>query len=340
MSRLHRLFVSLAVAFALLMFSLVIAQAQVGITTVITEVKKGEKKVDAKAKPVVKGKAVRAEPVKAIMAAPVPAAAVLDPLIQQFSQQLRPILRGEYHVVVTVCKLSNEQRRQLAREGEQILRATAKKFAELQQNPRAVFVNNRRTNTPNPRIMIQEGMVNSAKAHLSAAELKSYQKELDKRNASRREVTIRNVVARLDQDLILTALQREKLTEALTTNWNEEWCPAVEMFIVFNQFVPFIPDQYVTPYLNLTQKKVWDGTQKQQLNFWGVFGFVGNMIDDLPLDDELEEARKAVDPPAAVANEAPVAGGLLNLMKAAAKEMKKADAMKKQETRKKEEVKK
>ena len=55
-------------------------------------------------------------------------------------------------------------------------------------------------------------------------------------------------MAKLDQELILTALSG-KITESLTTNWNDEWCPSVEMFGL-HPVLPVHPDQYVTPYLN------------------------------------------------------------------------------------------
>ena len=256
------------------------------------EMKKVEK---AKAKDVQKAIAV---PAKAVMVAP--AAANLDPLVQQFAQQLRPILRAEYHLIVSICKPSQEERRQLAHEGEKALMETAKKFAELQQNPRVMFVNNRRNTSPNPRKMIQEAMSNSAKAHLTVVQFALYQLEVEKRDANRKVVTIRNLVAKFDQDLVLTAQQRDKITESLTSNWNDDWCPSVEMFTVFNQFVPFIPDQFMMPFLNPMQKRVWEGTQKQQsFNFWGVYGFVGGMVVDMPMEDELEEARKEVEKPVA-----------------------------------------
>lgn len=289
MSRLRRPFVSLSVACGVLTCTIVAAQVPKGAApapAVKVEMKKVEK---AKAKPA--GKTIAA-PAKAVMVAP--AAANMNPLIQQFAQQLRPILRAEYHLIVSVCSPAQDQRRKLAREGEQALLDTAKRFAELQQNPRVMFVNNRRNLNPNPRKMIEEAMSKSVKAHLTADQFDHYHKEAEKRDANRKEVTIRNLVAKFDQDLVLSAQQREKITDSLTSNWNDDWCPSVEMFTVLNQFVPFIPDQFMTPYLNPKQKSVWEGTQKQQLNFWGIYGFVGGNVIDVPMEEELEEARKEV----------------------------------------------
>ena len=58
------------------------------------------------------------------------------------------------------------------------------------------------------------------------------------------------------------------------------------------QFFPPIPDQYVAPFLNDPQKKVWRSTQKVQ-TFWGGFGMMGGVMVDDPLeDDELKVARQ------------------------------------------------
>jgi hypothetical protein len=63
------------------------------------------------------------------------------------------------------------------------------------------------------------------------------------------------------------------------------------MFMSDYQFLPPIPDQYIAPLLNDSQKKIWRGTQKVQY-FWGGFGLMGGIMVDDPLeDDELRLAR-------------------------------------------------
>lgn len=293
MTRPRRPLVTLSVACGVLTCTIVAAQAPKkaaapapAVTVDMTKVER--KKVDAKPA----AKVVAAQ--KAAMVV-VGGAANLNPMIQQFAQQLRPILRSEYHLIVAVCKPSAEQRRKIAREGEQALLDTSKKFAELQQNPRIMFVNNQRATTPNPRKMIEEAMSKSVKAHLSAEQFAAYQKEAEKRDANRKAVTIRNLIAKFDQDLVLTAEQRDKIANSLDSNWNSDWCPSVEMFTVFGQFVPFIPDQFMLPFLDAKQKSVWQGTQKQQLNFWGVYGFVSGNVVDMPMEAELEDARRELE---------------------------------------------
>ena len=54
---------------------------------------------------------------------------------------------------------------------------------------------------------------------------------MEKRTASRKQVVIDNLVAKLDQDLVLTSEQREKLVEALSANWKDSWGQSLEMLM-------------------------------------------------------------------------------------------------------------
>jgi hypothetical protein len=90
----------------------------------------------------------------------------------------------------------------------------------------------------------------------------------------------------LDQDLVLTAKQREKLTESLSSNWQDAWGQSLEMWIHNIQFMPAIPDKYVVRLLNKTQQTVWRGTQRQN-HFHMGFGFGHAMV----VVDDFDEAE-------------------------------------------------
>jgi hypothetical protein len=320
--------VSIAVTSLLLSSTVVLAQAKKAVEVKaevhgLVKEKAAAEKTTKKAAPAKAEITVRQE---VIVAAPAVAAAVnvnLNPFVVQFSQQLRPILRAEYHLAVSICKASKEQQLEIARDGEKALKDTATKFAELQQNRRVVFAGGGNS-SPNPRKLIQEAISQSVKKRVPGADFDRYQKEIDARNENRKLVTIRNLVAKLDQDLIFSEEQTDKLVESLTSHWSDDWCPSVEMFQYLNQFFPMIPDQYVVPHLNKSQRAVWQSTQKQNLNFWGVFGWVGGMVDDGPLDDDAltQAAKEMVERDQKAAAGAGQAGGaaqpvMMDLMKVA-----------------------
>ncbi len=281
------------------------------------EARKGEeKKGEAKEKdaPVEKDKAVKAgvvldvkmeavqagEAVAVEMAAPVMVVqgmAVngnnLDPLIQQFTQQFRPVLRTELHFLKTVCAPTKEQKQKIALEGDKALKAAVKKYAQNQQQ----MMNGqwRGGQQPDPRKLIQQGLLAAVKANLTPEQSQSYLAEIDRRNQDLKSVSVRNLVARIDQDLVLTADQREQLAAALHKDWKDAWGGSLEMFMYGNEYLPVLPDKLIAPILTPVQKKVWSGAQKTQVNaFFGGMGFLGGVeMDADPVDEEVfAELRK------------------------------------------------
>jgi hypothetical protein len=212
----------------------------------------------------------------------------LDAQVQQFTQQFRPILRAEHHVVRIACGLTPEQRKAIARAGEQALRDVARKYLETMRRPMTMA----QRAALDPRRLIQEGLAAAVKAQLPPEQAARYQDELAKRQAARKQVAVRNLVARLDHDLILSPEQRNRLSESLSSHWDDSWAQSLEMF-VYNSVLPPIPDPYVVPYLSEAQKRIWRSTQKTQ-GFFGHMAMFGGMVEEDPAEDEeLKEARLA-----------------------------------------------
>jgi hypothetical protein len=215
-----------------------------------------------------------------------------EPQVRQFTQQFRPAMRAEYYFLRTACDPSPEQRAKIAQEGEKALREAAKAYAEVQMKP--VRIVNGRAAYPDPRKMIEEAMAKTVKPLLNPDQADRYQAELDKRTADRRRAAASNIVAKIDQDLVLNAEQRAKIAEAVLAGWDDAWCQSLETFLYGDQFYPRLPDNLVTPYLDERQTRVWHGARPNQSFF---FGFVGNMLpnDESDDDKELIEARKAAE---------------------------------------------
>ncbi len=208
--------------------------------------------------------------------------------VQQFIQQYRPILRAEYHVVRIACGLTPAQRKLMAQAAEQVLRDAGRKHLETMRRPMTTA----ERMSYDPRRLIQEGLAAAVKAQLPAEQVARYQEELARRTATRKQTTVRNVVARLDQDLILSPDQRDKIGESLSAHWDDSWCQSLELFM-YNRFLPPIPDQYVAPYLSQTQKRIWRSTPKVP-GFYGQMALIGGMMEEDPAEEEeLKEARLA-----------------------------------------------
>jgi hypothetical protein len=220
-----------------------------------------------------------------------PMAVNADGQVRQYMQQFRPILRAEYHIVRAICRPTPEQRNVIARAGEQTLREAVKKYVDMMHRPMTAA----QRAALDPRTQIREGLAKAVRTKLSPELAAKFEEEIARRDVSRKELAVRNLVARLDRDLVLSPDQRTKIAESLSSHWQDSWCQSLEMFMYDYQFLPPIPDQHVAPFLNDPQKKIWRGTQKVGA-FWGGFGMMNGIMADDPLeDDELRQARKEAE---------------------------------------------
>jgi len=307
MSRLRDLLVLIGVACAVPGSCFVLGQTPVRLQSVPSpppaEKKQEEPaKADAakkqgrvEAKPAAKAKvAVKAMVVQPARVAAQPAAAALDAQVAQYVRQFRPMFRAEYYFIRNTCGLNTDQRKQLARLGETAVKAAARQFVEAQQKmmrggwrPGPDY--------PDPRKLVEQELARVMSPLLSHDQESRYKAELEKRAASRKQVVIDNLVAKLDQDLVLSADQRTRLVESLSTNWKDAWGQSFEMLMNIDSFFPNIPDQIVAPILTDNQKEVWRRIPKNSNVFWG-FSFGGRIVENDPLDDpELAEARKEAE---------------------------------------------
>ena len=247
------------------------------------------------AKPAAKAKvAVKAMVVQSARVAAQPAAAALDAQVAQYVPQFRPMFRAEYYFIRNTCGLNTDQRKRLARLGETAVKAAARRFVEAQQK---MMRGGWRPGTdyPDPRKLVEQELARVMSPLLSHDQESRYKAELEKRAASRKQVVIDNLVAKLDGDLVLSSEQRTRLVEALSANWKDAWGQSLEMLMNIDSFFPNIPDQVVAPILTDNQKEVWRRIAKNSNVFWG-FSFGGGIVENDPLDDpELAEAQKEAE---------------------------------------------
>ncbi len=207
-----------------------------------------------------------------------------DQATRNMVRQLTPILRGELRVLTSSADPSPTQRREIAMEGGRVLKQVAGNLARMGNQARGFG-----TATSDPRKVIHEAVEAEAKAKLSPEQFAQFQKESEGKARDRREVLVLNVVAKMDQVLLLSRDQREKLCETLRSEWDERTYPSVEMLQFYPLYFPMIPDPQTRPILSEDQQKIWQGVPK--LNFAQVRNNVmlgQNMVDNL--DDELDDA--------------------------------------------------
>ena len=207
-----------------------------------------------------------------------------NPIVMQFNngqgllQPLRLVLQVELGLVKAVCTPTPEQMQHLKQEG---LKQIADMAQEAQQGRDPQLQNQARR-------AVQEKLAELVHAQLSAAQVASYDGEIKKRNANLRQVCAQNLVVALDEQLALTEWQRQKLTAELAENWDDSWTTTVVVTATqMPEMLPNVPDELVVPYLDATQRGLWNNLPKRGMIYWGIqnSAFLGM---DAPQMDERE----------------------------------------------------
>ena len=196
-----------------------------------------------------------------------------------------------------ICNPSKEERLPIARAGLKALEEAAKTYMDWQNNQNMVVGGRlvERPANPDTRKFIQDALAASVKVQLSPGQYERYRVELDARSAEQKRVAVLNLVAKLDQALILSPEQRDQISGSLSSHWQEAWAQGFQSFNLENQYIPMIPDHLVADHLNANQKTIWAGLQKVTFSSNGL-GFGMNVqAENQPLDDEFsDEAAIAV----------------------------------------------
>ena len=205
----------------------------------------------------------------------------------EMTPQYQAMLRAELNFAKQTCQATPDQMQKLRDELNKNLK---------EQPPAQAGVGVRNLGQKQVRV-VQQGAVGdplqlardrlakAVKTCLSAEQAARFQEELDKRTLDRRRSAAHVLVARLDREMILSAKQREELSESLLAHWNDAWGSSMQMFIYNDQFFPNIPDAHVVKFLNDTQKKIWPTIPKNQ-GAMMVNGFMGGMFGDAVMWDE------------------------------------------------------
>ncbi|MEI8380059.1 MAG: hypothetical protein WCJ09_08025 [Planctomycetota bacterium] len=195
-------------------------------------------------------------------------------VVQQFTQQYRPILMAELAFVRQTCSYLPEKDRKTIRQvGEASLREAARQFAVEQawnQRPQN-GIRATRPETKSPRSVIRQGLADGLKKVLSEDQWKEYSSEFEDRMTSRKNAVLLDTVARLDNALHLTAAQREKIRDSINSGWQEKWEEWLMIYMYNDVYYPMIPDNLVLVHLNAEQKSIWPNLQKINFGYYEQF---------------------------------------------------------------------
>jgi hypothetical protein len=189
--------------------------------------------------------------------------AVADRNIRNREAALRPqfqqLLYGELAFLRRACTPDVKPFAEIARAAKADLDLPLREYATW-------YVTRRRdregSNPPDPRSEMQKLLAPLVEAKLGPEKARLYRQECDKRAEARKHAVVVNVVAVLDERLVLTAQQRAKLVQSFSANYENGWDQYVEMYGMNGQVVPSIRDESIVPLLDEQQKGVWEQTTK------------------------------------------------------------------------------
>ncbi|MEN6495394.1 MAG: hypothetical protein ABFD16_14030 [Thermoguttaceae bacterium] len=190
----------------------------------------------------------------------------VDPNVRQMETQLLPqfvqLLKSELLFVRRTCKLNKEQLTEIARLARPRLKVAAREYAVAQNNAMRGRGRGEARKMPDPRNLVERQLAEVLKTRLPAELAEQYRQESDKRTANRKRAVVLNLVVRLDDQLVLTTEQREKLTKTLSSEYQDALGQWQTMLMHNVEMVPQIPDNLIVPLLDERQKAVWRETSK------------------------------------------------------------------------------
>jgi hypothetical protein len=227
--------------------------------------------------------------------------AAQNAIAMQMHKMLEPILKTELSFAARAADLNRDERRKLVEEGKKWFEKFVVDFTKNQdpnqqqmfmQGIQGVWFGNQRQKAENPRDSVRAGIAKVVAATLPKEKAAAYSEECRKRDEFYRQVSIDNVVERLDDRVKLSPEQWKKVAKSLNDHWDKNQAPQVEAFVLVGSSMwPGMPDQFVLSDLSPAQQGVLKrmNTSSGQMFFSnGVFGnMMGGeaaVIDDIELN--------------------------------------------------------
>jgi hypothetical protein len=215
----------------------------------------------------------------------------------QFRPQFEQLLYIELALLRRVTKPDAEVFVEIAKTAKAGLHVPLREYARTVSGPQGIImvqqgnVVNRGATPDDPRLALQKLLAPLAETKLGPDKAKLYRQECDKRSEARKRAVIMNLVAVLDERLVLNAPQRTKLVESLMPKYESSWEYLCEIYSSNPQYTPAIPDPVIVPLLDENQKKVWNQASKPN------FGVSANVIRGSQFGDspEIQEITHMVE---------------------------------------------
>jgi hypothetical protein len=248
-----------------------------------------------------------------------PNAAAQNGIQQQMRKLLEPMLTTELSFAARVTDINREERRKLSTDGKAWFEKFLVDFIKKQdpnqqqmllQGMQGVWFGNQQQKVESPRDAIRTGVAKLVNEKLSKEKAAAYADECHKRDEFARQVSVDNLVERIDEKVKLSPDQWKKVTKSLNEHWDKTRGPQLESFALNQSMWPGAPDQWVLPELSPAQQAVLKRVNAMSGQMFINGGIFGQMFGgDVAVfnDMDVEVSVEAVQPAAPPATEKPEA---------------------------------
>lgn len=200
-------------------------------------------------------------------------------LMAHYTEQFEPYLKGELNFIRQTCEIAPEKRSRVKQAGEHALQSAVRSLAKLQSRGEQSSLNIRAT--------IRKSLLEALEEVMSPDGIKKYVQADELRRSNRKKAAIKSVIAQMDEPLRLTSIQRQRIGDAISGSWNEDW----EQWLKYSgyHYLPNIQYELIAPHLTPDQKPVWNGLQKASMHFHDEEGIVDDDWWGKPADKPLKQ---------------------------------------------------
>lgn len=236
---------------------------------------------------------------------------------QQMRKLFEPMLKTELSFAARVTDLNQDERRKLTADGKAWFEKFLVDFLKKQdpnqqqmllQGMQGVWFGNQQQKTEGPRDAIRVGVAKLVKDTLPKEKVAAYTDECRKRDEFARQVSVDNLVERIDEKVKLSPDQWKKITKSLNEHWDKNRDPQLEAFALNQAMWPGAPHQWVLPELSPAQQAVLKriNTMSGRMFIHGgvfgqMFGGDGEVLNDMNVEVNVDVNVEVVQPAAAAA---------------------------------------
>ena len=179
----------------------------------------------------------------------------IDQQAKQMEQFFNPPLQAELELVRRTCgSLEPAARKAIVAAGGEAVKATSKQFAAWQFGDRG-------KKRFDAREMIHTAVAAAVKPHAKPEEFAAYEKEHTARMARRERAARTLIVTKVDQQLELSAAQRDAIAADLEKRWEAGWIRELDDNggVRIGNFppAPDFADKCIAPHLDERQRAEW-----------------------------------------------------------------------------------